>query len=73
MSSARTYTARAGDTWDLVSFLAYGTERFMGTLIRANEAHGYTARFTGGEILTIPPQPDAATAAPAPPWARRPA
>ena len=71
MSRARTYIARAGDTWDLVALLALGSERFMGELIRVNEEHGYTVRFVGGEVLTIPPQPDSATAAPAPPWARR--
>lgn len=49
-----TYTAKQGDTWDLISYKAYGSEYHMQELILANYAYVDVVIFDGGEVLSIP-------------------
>ena len=66
----RTYTARQGDTYDLLSAQAYGTESMMTTIIKANPDYIDTIVFEGGETLRIPIVDIVETADTQPPWRR---
>lgn len=48
------YTAKQGDTWDMISYYAYGSEYYIAELILANPQYGNLIIFDGGEMLTIP-------------------
>lgn len=46
-------TAKQGQTWDMISFEAYGSEYYVWELMLANpELHG-TVVFEGGERIVI--------------------
>ena len=63
------YITISGDTWDIISYRMYGTERYIQALINANPTHRYTLRFSGGLTLAIPEiAPDPASNLP--PWRR---
>jgi len=64
-----TYTTNQGDTWDGISFLLYGTERYMTLLLEANPAHTATVIFSAGVQLIVPERP-AEQADTLPPWKR---
>ncbi len=49
-----TYTAKQGDTWDLISFILYSSEYYIAELILANPDHSDVIIFEGGEVLIIP-------------------
>ena len=34
--ATKTYTTVQGDTWDLISFALYGTEKYVGELMESN-------------------------------------
>lgn len=51
---AKTYTTKLGDTWDIVSHIAYGSEMFVNDLVTANWAHRDVAIFSAGVRLTLP-------------------
>ena len=55
---ASTYTTTQGDTWDLVSYFAYGDEKYLGALYDANWEHGDMLVFPGGIELSIPDLPE---------------
>lgn len=47
-------TAKQGQTWDMISFEAYGSEYYVWELMLANpELHGIVV-FEGGERIVIP-------------------
>lgn len=48
------YTAKAGDTWDNIAFMAYSVERMAHLIIQANKKYIDVVVFQGGEILNIP-------------------
>lgn len=48
------YVTKQGDTWDMVSLTAYGTEKSMGELIAANPAYRNVVVFSAGAVLTLP-------------------
>lgn len=48
------YTAKQGDTWDMISYYAYGSEYHMAELILANSKYRDVIIFDGGEVLSIP-------------------
>ena len=51
---ANTYTTTQGDTWDIVSLKAYGTEKNMGELIMANPDYRDVVIFNAGAVLVVP-------------------
>lgn len=68
---ARTYTTKLGDTWDVVSIIAYGSELFVAELVEANWPHREVAIFGAGVVLTIPEiTEERRDAANLPPWRR---
>ena len=48
------YIAKQGDTWDMISYYAYGSEYHTAELILANPKHREIIVFNGGEELSIP-------------------
>lgn len=65
----KSYTTIQGDMWDLIAYKVYGHERYMSTLIEANQAHQDVAVFPAGVTLTCP-DVGIETAAALPPWRR---
>lgn len=51
---AKTYTTKLGDTWDVISLNAYGSELFVQELVEANPFHAAVAVFSSGVTLALP-------------------
>lgn len=64
------YTAKAGDTWDLIAFRAWEDEKLMHRLIAANPGLSIVVVFTGGERVRIPDIDEQLNTASLPPWRR---
>ncbi len=47
-------TAKQGQTWDMISYIAYGNEFYVKELMLANPKYHDVAVFEGGEVLEIP-------------------
>lgn len=62
-----TITTIQGDTWDKLAKRAWGDEKLMDLLIRANPAHHATAVFSAGVTLAVPESERGTRSAP-PPW-----
>lgn len=62
-----TITTIQGDTWDKLAKRAWGDEKLMDLLIRANPAHNATAVFSAGVVLAVPESERGTRSAP-PPW-----
>lgn len=62
------YTAKAGDTWDSVAFMAYKEERMAHHVIKANPKYIDVIIFEGGELLKIPIVDEIETPKTLPPW-----
>ena len=60
------YTARQGDSFDLLAWQAYGEERLASIIAEANPGYMDVLLFEGGEELSIPmvDRADGALAAP---------
>lgn len=70
-TSYYTYKARAGDTWDAISYRMYEySERYAHVLIQANPQHMGVVTFDGGELVTVPIIDTVETPATLPPWRR---
>lgn len=68
---ASTYTTKQGDTWDIVSLLAYGSQIHVDKLISANFAQRNVAVFGAGVVLSVPEIPAAEQeSSNVPPWRR---
>lgn len=68
---ANTYTTKLGDTWDVISLIAYGRESFTAELVRANWAHRETYQFGAGVVIDLPPiSIDRQDSTNLPPWRR---
>jgi phage tail protein X len=65
-----TITTRQGDTWDMLSYRAYGDEHHMHKLIAANIAYRDTVIFPYGVVLDVPMVEKTITAEDLPPWKR---
>jgi len=50
----RKYTTIQGDMWDGIAKRVYGDERYMNTLLDANQAHNNTVVFSAGINLSCP-------------------
>ena len=67
-----TYTTVQGDTFDVISYKAYGgAEDFASNIIIANPDHRHTVIFSAGVELNIPPKPELSIVTNLPPWVRR--
>lgn len=66
-----TYTTMQGDTWDLISYRAYGSEFYTDDLFKVNLQYSDIAVFSAGLVIIIP---DIVAEAPVsvPPWERGP-
>ena len=53
-----TYTTIQGDTWDLISFRLFGSEKYMKNLIEANWPLLETLVFSSGTVITVPDLPE---------------
>lgn len=49
-----TYTAKEGQTWDMVSHEVYGDERYVQELLTENPKLRNTVIFDGGERIAVP-------------------
>lgn len=65
---ANTYTTQQGDTWDMVAFRVYGSEKYTGFLMQANFRHLDTFVFDAGVVLQTPALPEDAEERAAPFW-----
>lgn len=62
------YVAKAGDTWDLISFKAWEEETLMHLLIAANPNLSHIVVFEGGEKVRIPKISESVNTESLPPW-----
>ena len=53
-----TYTTIQGDTWDLISFKLFGSEKYMKNIIEANWPLLETLVFSSGTVITVPDLPE---------------
>lgn len=53
-----TYTTIQGDTWDLISFKLFGSEKYMKNLIEANWPLLETLVFSSGTVIMVPDLPE---------------
>ena len=53
-----TYTTIQGDTWYLISFKLFGSEKYMKNLIEANWPLLETLVFSSGTVITVPDLPE---------------
>ena len=63
-----TYATKQGDTWDIVSYRAYGDEGYVGALITANPEHVNTVVFPAGVALNVPVIETTPVGTNLPPW-----
>lgn len=68
MQEELVYNTVPGDTWDLISFKAYGTERYSRTLARTNSNYIKYVIFPAGIKINIPPLEKAEKRGENPPW-----
>lgn len=52
--SRRGYQCIAGDTFDQIARLVYGSEAYACELLNANPVYAATLVFAGGEVLVLP-------------------
>ena len=53
-----TYTTIQGDTWDLISYKLFGSEKYMKNLIEANWPLLEVLVFSSGTVITVPDLPE---------------
>lgn len=63
----RVYRTLQGDTWDGVAVKIYGDEKYMNTLLEANQVHRERIVFPANVILFLPDVSTQATSI-LPPW-----
>lgn len=49
-----TYTTIQGDTWDLIAYKLYGSEKYMKNLIEANWPLLEVLVFSSGTVINVP-------------------
>lgn len=55
---SKTYTTIQGDTWDLIAYKLYGSEKYMKNLIEANWPLLEVLVFSSGTVLNVPDIPE---------------
>lgn len=63
------YMTISGDTWDLISYNAYGNYKQVGALLKANPDYASTVIFKGGVKLKVPEE-EISVSSNLPPWKR---
>ncbi len=53
-----TYTTIQGDTWDLIAYKLYGSEKYMKNLIEANWPLLEVLVFSSGTVINVPDIPE---------------
>lgn len=66
-----TYTTIQGDTWDLISYRAYGSEFYTDDLFKVNLQYSDIAVFSAGIVINLP-EIIAEVPVSVPPWERGP-
>lgn len=69
MNTVDIYTTKLGDTWDLIAYRVYGSEKYMKELVEANIDLASTVFFKSGVELICPDIP-VINDSNAPPWKR---
>lgn len=69
MNTVDIYTTKLGDTWDLIAYRVYGSEKYMKELVEANIELASTVLFKSGVELICPDIP-ILNDSNAPPWKR---
>ena len=64
------YTAKAGETWDLIAFNLYGNEMKASEIIAENPRLTKIIIFEGGEVLNLPENVETADTSTLAPWRR---
>lgn len=64
----KTYTTVLGDTWDQIALRELGSEWLFPLLLKENQAHRLTVRFSAGVVLNIPDIPDVTVYDTGPDW-----
>lgn len=67
---ADNYTTSQGDTWDLISYKIWNTEKYMWDLMKENSEYMDTAVFSAGKVLKVPDIKLDTSAKNLPPWKR---
>lgn len=62
------YTAKGGETWDMIAFKAWGEETLMCHLISSNPDLSQITVFSGGEQIILPELPEERDTSSLPPW-----
>jgi phage tail protein X len=62
------YTTIQGDTWDVLAFDIYGSEKMAYLLLRENPQYHNFIYLPAGLTISIPDTPKAKSNFPAPPW-----
>ena len=55
---SKTYTTIQGDTWDLIAYKLYGSEKYMKNLIQANWPLLEVLVFSSGTVINVPDIPE---------------
>lgn len=55
---SKTYTTIQGDTWDLIAYKLYGSEKYMKNLIEANWPLLEILVFSSGTVINVPDIPE---------------
>lgn len=55
---SKTYTTIQGDTWDLIAYKLYGSEKYMKNLIEANCPLLEVLVFSSGTVINVPDIPE---------------
>lgn len=48
------YKTILGDEWDMISFKVYGTDKLVGTLMKANAKYAGVHKFEAGIEIEVP-------------------
>lgn len=65
----REYVTVQGDTWDLIAYKVYGSEKYMTSLIEANLQYREVVFFSAGIRLAVP-SIETPVSTELPPWKR---
>jgi phage tail protein X len=70
MSVTWEYETKQNDTWDVLAFDIYGSEKLAYLLLQANPQYIEMLNLPAGLKLTIPKTPKGKSNQPMPPWER---
>ena len=68
--AAKQYSARAGDTWDLIAYKLYDNEMRSSDIIAKNPRLAHVLIFEGGERINLPDAEEITDNSTLAPWRR---